>query len=525
MNRLYAFSRTWLNETGASMHLLLDDGQGLTPLNHGFGILFPTADFAADDFVGVAKGLTMPWIFRRLDGGFGVASVRCEPQKKGGRAKSDPQAHCILLFTTADLIHYDEQPLIPAAPAGAVVEDIRVWTVEDEYCLAVRYDGAWHGLTSPDLMAFVPAELDEAAIPARVTAAFEDAAAACCIELTDTEAHALRTRFMAPKLPAGAAVYPFPLMPERGDPMAIPYEGGYLYMATDDELGQRMLKIRRAARLADIPQEPDHIIFTANDEGDYSGCLWAPELHWVGGRLCIFFAAGMPHWYTVQSRVMWLEGDDPLDAACWSAPRRMERPDGSWLTRDGISITLDMTVVPTRLGSYVIWSQRPIYTDPIKCGTADLYIAQLNEAEPWRLAGEPVRLTRPEYGWERIHSEVCEGPFLLRRGDTLHVTYACALIDHTYAVGMLTARDGDDLLDAASWRKENYPVLHRLSMPDQLGGGHNAFVRDEQGNDVMTLHALSKAGYLHDPDDGRRFPCFRQVVWDECDFPHLDAQA
>lgn len=521
MNTLYGFTRNYQNETGASMHLLLADAEGATALNHGFGILFPKSDFAADDFVGVCKGLVNPWIFRMAEGGFGVAALR-RNFKRGGRTEPDAQANAILLFRSADLIHYEELGLLTVAADGAVIEDVRVLPEEGVYCIAYRCGDAWQAVSTTDFAAFTPAEAPT--VPERVTIPFEDASPACVLELTDEEARALRIRFGETRLPAGAAVYPFPLMPERGDPMAIQYNGGYLFMATDDERGQRTLKIRWAEHLRDVPDQRDHVIFTANDEGDYSGCLWAPELHWVGGRLCIFFAAGMPHWYTVQSRVMWLEGSDPLSAACWSAPRRMERPDGTWLTHDGISITLDMTVVPTKCGSYVVWSQRPIYQDPLRCGTADLYIAKLNDAKPWRLASDPVLLTRPEYGWERIHSEVCEGPFLLRRGDALFLTYACALIDHTYAVGMLTAKDGDDLCDPERWQKENYPVLHRLSMPDQLGGGHNAFVKDEQGNDVMTLHALSKAGYIHDPNDGRRFPCFRQVVWDETGFPHFDAQ-
>jgi len=231
----------------------------------------------------------------------------------------------------------------------------------------------------------------------------------------------------------------------------------------------------------------------------------------------------MPHWYTVQSRVMWLEGSDPLDPSHWSAPRRMETPSGDALTHTGI--TLDMTVIHAQTGDHVVWSQRVIEVgENVRCGTADLMIAKLNSNQPWQLLSEPVLLSRPDFGWERIHSEVLEGPFLLRRGNLLHLTYAAALIDHTYAVGMLTARDGDDLLDPSSWHKTGYPLVHRLSMPDQIGGGHNAFVQDDQGNDILLIHALSKDNYLHDPSDGRRFPCFRQVVWDENDFPHLDAQ-
>lgn len=518
---LYGFTRQYATQTGAALHLALGDGQTMTALNGGFGILFPKADFSENTFVGRARGLRCPWMLRLADGSFCVAALPCTPADNGHAVPEEGHAHEVLLFTSPDMIRYEELKPVAAAPAGTIITDVRGACIEGRLVLSVCYDGAWHALVSDMLTGFVPCEAIP--IPERIAVQCPDAAPGCCMEITEEEAAALRMRFISPRLPEHAERFPFPLMPERGDPMAIRWQDGYLFMATDDECGQRRLLIRQTKHLAEIPAAQDHVLFTSPDEGDYSGCLWAPELHVVNGRLCIFFAAGMPHWYTVQSRVMWLNGDDPTDAACWSAPKRMERMDGTWLTHDGISITLDMTVLNTAGGLYVVWSQRPIHTEPIRCGTADLYIARLNPEAPWKLASEPVLLTRPEYGWERIHSEVCEGPFLLKKHGTLYLTYACALIDHTYAVGVLTARDGDELLDTASWRKENYPLLHRMSMPDQLGGGHNAFVQDEDGNDVITLHALSKAGYLHDPGDGRRFPAFRQVVWDEKGFPHLDA--
>lgn len=517
--KLYAFTRTYLNETGASMHLALETGEGLMPLNSGFGVLFPKADFSTDTFVGVCKGLVQPWLFP-WKGGYAVIALRREFDH--GQAVADKSAaHCILLFETKDLCAYEEKALLPLAPQGCEITDLRACTLDGGVRIFAQWDGQWHAFNSSDLAAFTPCEAD--AVPQRYAISCADAMPACCTEITDDEADFLLTRLTPARLPGSAQRYPFPMMRERGDPMAFRWKNGYLFAATDDERGQRRLLLRYVKHLKDIPQAEDHPIFHANDTGDYSGCIWAPELHMVGGKLCIFFAAGMPHWYTVQSRVIVLQGEDPLDPACWSAPRRMETPSGDWLTHTGI--TLDMTVIHTKLGDYVSWSQRVIETEGgLRCGSADLFIAKLNTDEPWRLLSEPVLLARPEYGWERIGTEVLEGPFVLRRGETIHMTYAAALIDHTYAVGMLTARDGDELLSPDAWRKSNYPLVHRFSMPDQLGGGHNAFVQDEMGNDVMLIHALSKENYIHDPKDGRRFPTMRQVVWDKHDFPHLDAR-
>ena len=517
---LFAYHRVFASETGAAMHLALEKDGQLISLNKGFGVLFPKASFTGESFDGQSKGMICPWVFRLKEGGFGVLALRRDLGKEGATAPEKGSAHCALLFRSEDLLHYTELGLLPIAPAEETLEDVRCQWDGTCYRVDGLYRGGWHAFCSDDLQTCKPAPKTEPVTPRRETGLW-DAAPACALSLSDSEANRLLTRLTTPPLPSGARTYPFPLMPARGDPMALRYGDGYLFMATDDEHGQLFLKIRQAATLADIPTAEDHTLFRANAQGDLSGCLWAPELHWVGGKLCIFFAAGMPHWYTVQSRVIWLEGDDPLNADSWTAPRRVEKADGSPLTEDGI--TLDMTVIPTRNGDYVIWSQRPIRTEPLLCGTADLMIARLNSREPWRLASEPVTLSRPEYGWERIHSPVNEGAFLLRRGDRLWVTYAAALIDHTYCVGMLSALDGDDLTDPANWRKSNYPVVHRFSVPDQIGAGHNSFAKDGEGNDIMLIHALSMQNYLNDPSDLRRYPGFRQVIWDAEEYPHLDA--
>lgn len=512
--KLYAYHLQRENETGASMHLALEKQNGITKLNNGFGVLFPKCVFDGTALDGSSRGLRYPWVFR-MENGFGVVALRCAFNQDGIAQKNDG----VVFFTSKNLIAYEEQSLI-SLPEAEKATDIACVVADGTYCLILQVDGQWQSWQTTDFCNFTSCA-DTCQPPMREDSTVWDAVPACVLDVTETEANVLCKRFVPPMMPHDAARFPFPLMTPRGDPMAIRWEDGYLFMATDDEHGQRALKIRRVDKLEDIPTAEEHLLLPANDEGDYSGCLWAPELHRVNGRLCIFFAAGMPHWYTVQSRVMMLEGEDPCDASCWSAPKRIVRKDGSPLYEEGI--TLDMTVIPTKKGSYVVWSQREILLDPVRCGTADLMIARLDEQEPWKLLSDPVVLSRPEYGWERIHSAVNEGPFLLRRNETLYLTYAAALIDDTYCVGMLTAKDGDELLDPACWTKSNYPVFHRFSNDKMIGAGHNAFVQDARGRDLMLIHSLSRENYLHDHADIRRYPCIREVVWDDTEYPHFDA--
>lgn len=514
--KLYAYHRLYTNETGASMHLALHDGQTLLPLNRTFGILFPKCIFSGESLDGSSRGLLFPWIFPMPDAQFGIVALRCAFASSGTADQNDG----VVFFTSPDLISFTEHGLLPI-PQADQAEDVRCTAQDGHFVLHLRIGGHWQHHQTADFAHFTPCD-DACTVPERENCPCWDAAPACAVEISDTLAAKLRRHFVAPALPKDAASFPFPLLPPRGDPMAIRWQDSYLFMATDDEHGQRALKIRRVAHLSDLPDAPDHLLLAAAEEGDYSGCLWAPELHQVAGRLCIFFAAGMPHWYTVQSRVMMLEGDDPCDASCWSAPRRIVRQDGSPLYEEGI--TLDMTVIPSGDNLYVAWSQRQILLDPVRCGTADLMIARLNPEKPWMLASEPVVLSRPEYGWERIHSAVNEGPFLLKRKNILYLTYAAALIDDTYCVGMLTAHDGDDLLDLRCWEKRSCPIFHRFSNEKMIGAGHNAFVQDESGRDLLLIHALSRENYLHDHADVRRYPCIREIVWDEDDYPHFDAE-
>jgi GH43 family beta-xylosidase len=473
---IYAYSKKNANETGAAMHLALRLPEGsFVELNGGFPVLSPKCSFTEGGMDGQTKGMQNPVVFREPDGTFGITAERYNIIN--GQSVQEPETKDqVLYFTSRDLISYTEKGLRDKDPAphGKEREEIPAW----------------------------------------------DSESASPLVLSDAEAQKLLTRFTCPPAPDGTKTFSFPFMPCRGDPMAIRNNGKYLFMATDDEHGQNYLKIRESPQLDGIPAAHDHILLTAGTGGDCSGCLWAPELHRVNGKLCIFFAAGSPLWYTVQSRIMILTGTDPLNAEHWTVPRRIVRSDGTPLAPENC-ITLDMTVIHAHDADYVVWSQRYILTDPVRCGTADLFIARLNSEEPWKLAGNPVLLSRPEYGWERIHSPVNEGPFALIKNDTIYLTYSAALIDATYCLGMLTARNGSDLLDPLSWQKSNYPVLHRLSHEDQIGTGHNSFVEAEDGTDFILYHALAVNNYRTDPADGRRYPSIRTVIWDKDTFPHF----
>ena len=296
--KLYAYTLGFHSETGAAMHLALAENGSPIALNDGFGVLFPKADFALDAWEGQSRGLINPWVFRCNGGGFGVLALRRLLPGEGRAACEPKESHCALLFQSEDLLHYRELGLVAIAPEGNPLEDIRCAWDGETYRMQALYGGVWHAFWSDDLARFAEEGQPEPIAP-RETIAVWDANPACALTVTEEEARRLRMRLCKPEYPKGARVSPFPLMPARGDPMALRYGDGYLFMATDDEHGQLALKIRKVRHINEIATADDHTLFTAASEGDMSGSLWAPELHWVGDRLCIYFAAGKPHWYTV----------------------------------------------------------------------------------------------------------------------------------------------------------------------------------------------------------------------------------
>ena len=117
----------------------------------------------------------------------------------------------------------------------------------------------------------------------------------------------------------------------------------------------------------------------------------------IGGELYILFAVGGKKWAPQCHMMKLKKGGDILKSEDWEAPVRVCRRDGSYLTRDGI--TLDMTYFKVNDISYLAWSYRYGINSPSDTGSM-IYIATTDEKKPWVLTSEPVLLSRPLFGWE-----------------------------------------------------------------------------------------------------------------------------
>jgi len=119
-----------------------------------------------------------------------------------------------------------------------------------------------------------------------------------------------------------------------------------------------------------------------------------------------------------------------------------------------------------------------------------LYIAAIDEKEPWRLTSEPVLLTRPLYGWENVAGTINnEGPHALVMDGKVYLAYSGGSANaYTYALGLMTANGADDLTRLSSWEKSISPILSFYSVKGEYGPGHHSFYRNEWGEWMLAYH-------------------------------------
>jgi len=303
---------------------------------------------------------------------------------------------------------------------------------------------------------------------------------------------------------------PCPLVKGWGDPVFLyrKQERKYYFIATCDNRDDIGLYIREGDTLAELfrPDAEEHLILGFDEEKGFVQTFWAPEFHEIGGELYLFFAVSGKAWGP-HCHIMKLKpGGKLTDPAGWTEPVPVTMPDGSPLQSDGI--TLDMTVIHTRR-PYAVWSYRRHIGTPLDTGSM-LYIAPLDEKAPRRLAGDPVLLSRPLYGWENVAGTINnEGPYALIRNGRVYLGYSGGSANAwTYVIGLLTADASAELSDPACWEKSGTPMLNFASVPGDLGPGHHSFFEDAEGGWWIAYHTVrSYEDHLRCPVMHRlRFP-------------------
>lgn len=558
-----------------SMHLALQETDGkITPLNHNSGILYVKATQNPDGTLN-AKSLKNPWLFSMADGTYGVVAQRIEPN-----GCDDPDmTGKLLFFTSKDLIHYQEQPLLEL-DTDAVIEDVMchysdhryqlMWKEKDGSCFLMESE-SWekivHGCKKQELLPDVFLKESMSARQLSVESLPEGALLRNVPEISDDLAARLKTRFMTPvnianevpdcvkaSLPAelnqikAVARYSDGSFVEKrvdwyADEIDWSKPGRY---TVEGRVHQDRFEFPVAWNKADpcIGKWKGKYYFISTNDLDHEHSIYIREADSIPGlvtaqQVKILDAYTYPH----LGNLLWAPEfhviNDRLYVFHAGTPQAFleEQSHVMALKEGGNPMKASDWEMPVRVvkkdGS-PLYGGEGITLDMTEfeaggkhyvCWSqrqfvpvdqgAWLYIACVDPQEPWKLTTDPVLLSMPEYGWANNHTFVDEGPFALFHEDKIYLTFSSAAVDSTYVVGLLSADPNADLLKPENWVKENYPLLSSRSVEGEFGTGHNAYVTDDDGLVWNTYHARPGV-------NGPRSSGIRRVHFNVDGFPVLD---
>ncbi len=320
-------------------------------------------------------------------------------------------------------------------------------------------------------------------------------------------------------------MYPNPFITERADPYIVKGPDGFYYFTAsypaylNADSGYDRIILRRSETVTGLRDAEEKTIWFAHKKGNMAKHIWAPEMHFIGGKWYILFTAGdSDNKWNIRPYILMCKGLDPINDA-WEEKGRMQPVEN-----DAFSFTefsLDMTYFENNGKHYVIWAQ--------KAPDSSLFMAEINQKEPWKLISEPILLTKPQYDWEKVRHSVNEGPSVLKAENKIYIFFSASGTGEEYCMGMLIADKNADLMKTSSWKKLPRPVLETKDLTDEVGPGHNSFVIDERGKLLLVYHSRpcshleEKCGtfcneVLYDPCRHARI---KEVKFDGYDFPVL----
>ncbi len=315
---------------------------------------------------------------------------------------------------------------------------------------------------------------------------------------------------------------------DRADPYITLGEDRYYYFTASypmygakDKDGYDRIILRRSKTIEGLKTAEEKVLWNANESKTSHRFIWAPEIHYIGGKWYIYYAASgsANNVWDINCHVLMCTGSDPYNDK-WVEKGKFQAAEGDKTSFTGFS--LDMTYFECNGKSYVIWAQ--------KVGNSNLYMAETDPSEPWKTTTKAMLLTKPEYYWECVSIPVNEGPSVLIHDGKVIVAYSASATGPEYCIGYMYADEKADLMDIKSWTKQKTPALVSEDLIDEYGPGHNSFTTDENGNYIFVYHSRSKECYEgkcgYGTEDSLYDPCrsarIRTVQWDGNGLPVLN---
>jgi GH43 family beta-xylosidase len=279
------------------------------------------------------------------------------------------------------------------------------------------------------------------------------------------------------------------------DPFVVRHGGNYYFLRTTG--GD--IKIRRSPTLQGIGSGTETTVFWFNHE--IKGHIWAPELHYLNGKWYIYATGSLSSSQFIM-RMFVLEGNsqDPMGSYTYRGLLEAHTGalDQSPLVRDSDGAL------------FLVWSQ---WDD----AGQSLYIGPMSN--PLTLGHPRVRISTPDYAWER-NGNVNEGPIILKRGGRTMIVYSgSGTWTPDYCLGMLSNTDGN-YLTAASWTKASNPIFRRRDANNVYCVGHNGFTESPSGNQSWIVYHAT-----NDPtgnQESKRNVRIQRFGWWSNHTPNLD---
>ena len=297
-----------------------------------------------------------------------------------------------------------------------------------------------------------------------------------------------------------------PLLPSGADPWVAQLDGFYYYMNTTG----RNLTIWKTRAMSQLASAERKVVWSPPASGPYSHDIWAPEIHWIGGKWYIYFAADAGGNETHRIYVVENASHDPLR--------------GKWIFKGKVADATDKWAIdPSEFEDagrmYLVWSG---WEGDVN-GQQNIYLARLQN--PWTISGPRVLVSTPVYPWEKVgdlvhgtqiellpHVDVNEGPEVLKHDGKLFLVYsASGCWTNYYELGMLQAKSGSDLTSPSSWTKSPRPVFWQNPEGKAYGTGHNGFFQSPDGKQDWILYHANPG-----PDQGcggLRSPRMQPFKW------------
>lgn len=510
-----------------SIHLAyqLQDGS-YRPVNNEYGLLFAKGDVTKQNVI-VPKGFVKPKIFLHENMGkpcYGLLGFVIDEYEDVSKWELSDSCELQLFFTN-DFIRYEEKgtmsyrQFLSEYPQALLKEELEI---DSDLCreLAAYYGETYSVMVQLPEIVEVNRLEEVNAVKAQVL--YSDGSVDQKSVIWDFD-HAKQIETDTYEV-SGTVIreqFSFPMTQGFADPVVFSWEGKYYFISTNDNTDNIGIYLREGDTVAELFTDDAkmHLILPYDEKRHLIQTFWAPEFHVIGEELYILFAVSGEQWGPQCHMMKWRKGIPLTKQEAWEDPIKVMKSDQTPLVTDGIS--LDMTYLHTKRASYLVWSERYGIGTDLDTGSM-ICIATIDDKKPWILTSEPVLLSRPLYSWENVdHTINNEGPYAFSYKGKVFLTYSGGSANgFTYATGLLTAGEEDDLLHADQWEKSPYPVMQYQSIEDVYGPGHNAFFINEDGKLMVTYHGVTAM------DAHYRCGMMHRVHFDTKDRPvfHLSAE-